>query len=155
MMYDSSMTSRPILIIEETIEEDTLADVVALLKQAAYKAMLSDDQEIEVIEKVCGWAGQGFCHQDPTLPQGYEGRTVIAYPYTPGYVLGIQHHRLCDTRHALHGVEVCGIPTVLVEKNRPHTNTHSYTSKVGMTAEEAARAVHRLQAAYNYGASTQ
>lgn len=126
MMWRSDMSNRPLLIVEEVVEEDTLTDAVALLKQAARKAMLSDDQETEIIEKVCGWAGQGSYQQDPSLPQGYEGRTVVAYPYTPGYTLGLEHHTLCNTPHSLHAVEVCGIPTVLVETE--HRRLRSYTA---------------------------
>jgi hypothetical protein len=83
MMYTIIGDTRPMLIVEDAVEEGTLAEAVVLLKKAARKAMLSAIQESELIYYVCGWAGQGTYQQDPALPQGYEGRTVVSYPYTP------------------------------------------------------------------------
>lgn len=83
MMYNIIGDYRPILIIEDTAEEGTLAGAVILLKEAARKAKLSAIQENELIKVMCGWAGQETYQQDPALPQGYEGRTVIPYPYSP------------------------------------------------------------------------
>ena len=75
--------TKPILIVEDAVEEGTLAEAVILLKEAARKAMLSAIQESELIKVMSGWAGQETYQQDPALPQGYEGRTVIPYPYSP------------------------------------------------------------------------
>lgn len=83
MMYTMMGDTKPILIVEDAVEEGALAEAIVLLKKVARKAMLSAIQESELIQMVCGWAGQGTYQLDPALPQGYEGRTVIPYPYTP------------------------------------------------------------------------
>jgi hypothetical protein len=41
--------TRPMLIVEDAVEEGTLAEAVVLLKKAARKAMLSAIQENELI----------------------------------------------------------------------------------------------------------
>jgi hypothetical protein len=83
MMHTMMGDTKPMLIVEDAVEENTLAEAVVLLKEAARKAMLSAIQESELIKMACGWAGQETYQQDPALPQGYEGRTVVSYPYTP------------------------------------------------------------------------
>ena len=68
MMYTMMGDTKPILIVEDAVEEGTLAEAVTLLKEAGRKAMLSAIQESELIKMVCGWAGQGTYQQDPALP---------------------------------------------------------------------------------------
>ncbi len=151
------------LIVEDAVEEGTLAEAVILLKEAARKAMLSAIQESELIQKVCGWAGQGTYQQDPALPQGYEGRTVIPYPYTPGQLDNLWHYRVHDIRSTPYTTEVCGIRVVLVTDKRGYP-AHTYDTctyyealgRVGCTAEEATQAIHRLsQAMHAEGQYTQ
>jgi hypothetical protein len=154
MMYNIIENTKPILIIEEAVEEGTLAEAVILLKEAARKAMLSAIQESELIQKVCGWADQGTYQQDPALPQGYEGRTVVSYPYTPALLDSLPHYRVHDIRSTPYTTEVCGIRIVLVTDRRGypvHTyNTCTYydaLGRLGCTAEEATQAMHRLSKA--------
>ena len=147
------------LIVEDAVEEGTLAEAVTLLKEAARKAMLSAIQESELIQRVCGWAGQGTYQQDPALPQGYEGRTVIPYPYTPALPDNLWNYRVHDIRSTPYTTEVCGIRVVLVTDKRGYP-AHIYDTcayydalgRVGCTAEEATRAMHRLSQAM-YAAS--
>ena len=154
MMYTMMGDPRPILIVEDTIEEGTLAEAVVLLKEAARKAMLSAIQESELIQKVCGWAGQGTYQQDPALPQGYEGRTVIPYPYTPALPDNLWHYRVHDIRSTPYTTEVCGIRVVLVTSKQGYP-VHTYDTctyydvlgRLGCTAEEATQAMHRLSKA--------
>ena len=165
MMYTMMGDTKPILIVEDAVEEGTLAEAVTLLKEAARKAMLSAIQESELIQKVRGWAGQGTYQQDPALPQGYEGRTVIPYPYTPGQLDNLWHYRVHDIRSTPYTTEVCGIRVVLVTDKRgypAHTydfdnsvqNSSYYNGlgRIGCTAEEATQAIHRLSNAM-YAAS--
>lgn len=49
MMYTLVEDTKPMLIIEDIVEEDTLAEAIVLLKEAARKAMLSAIQESELI----------------------------------------------------------------------------------------------------------
>lgn len=159
MMYTMMGDTKPILIVEDAVEEGTLAEAVTLLKEAARKAMLSAIQESELIQRVCGWAGQGTYQQDPALPQGYEGRTVIPYPYTPALLDNHWHYRVRDIRSTPYTTEVCGIRVVLVTDKRgypAHTNdTYTYyeaLGRIGCTAEEATQAIRRLSNAM-YAAS--
>lgn len=159
--YDKMMMgdTKPILIVEDAVEEGTLAEAVVLLKEVARKAMLSAIQESELIQKVCGWAGQGSYQQDPALPQGYQGRTVIPYPYTPGQLDNLWHYRVHDIRSTPYTTEVCGIRVVLVTDKRGYP-AHTYDvctyynalGRVGCTAEEASQAIRRLSNAM-YAAS--
>ena len=155
--------TKPILIVEDAVEEGTLAEAVILLKEAARKAMLSAIQEGELIQKVCGWAGQGTYQQDPTLPQGYEGRTVIPYPYTPALPDNLWHYRVHDIRSTPYTTEVCGIRIVLVTSKQGYP-VHTYDTctyydalgRIGCTAEEASQAIRRLSnAMYAEGQYTQ
>jgi hypothetical protein len=163
MMYNIIENIKPILIIEDTVEEGTLAEAVVLLKEAARKAMLSAIQESELIQKVCGWVGQGTYQQDPALPQGYEGRTVTSYPYTPALLDSLPHYRVHDIRNTPYTTEVCGIRVVLVVGKQGYP-VHTYDTctyydalgRLGCTAEEAAQAMHRLsKAMYAEGQYTQ
>jgi hypothetical protein len=150
--------TRPILIVEDAVEESTLAEAIVLLKKVARKAMLSAIQESELIQKVCGWAGQGTYQQDPALPQGYEGRTVVSYPYTPGQLDNLWHYRVQDIRNTPYTTEVCGIRVVLVAGKQGYP-VHTYDTctyydalgrvagRLGCTAEEATQAMHRLSKA--------
>jgi hypothetical protein len=127
-MYTMMGDTKPILIVEDAVEEGTLAEAVILLKEAARKAMLSAIQESELIQKVCGWVGQETYQQDPALPQGYEGRTVISYPYSPGQLDNLWHYRVQDIRNTPYTTEVCGIRIVLVTSKQGypvHTYNHS------------------------------
>lgn len=159
MMYTMMGDTKPILIVEDAVEEGTLAEAVILLKEAARKAMLSAIQESELIQKVCGWAGQGTYQQDPALPQGYEGRTVIPYPYTPALPDNLWHYRVHDIRSTPYTTEVCGIRVVLVTSKQGYP-VHTYDTctyydalgRVGCTAEEATQAIRRLSNAM-YAAS--
>ena len=129
MMYTLAEDTKPILIVEDVIEEDTLAEAVVLLKEAARKAMLSAIQESELIQKVCGWAGQGSYQQDPALPQGYQGRTVISYPYTPALLDNQWHYRVHDIRSTPYTTEVCGIRVVLVTSKQGYpVHTYDYNN---------------------------
>lgn len=125
MMYTMMGDTKPILIVEDAVEEGALAEAVVLLKEAARKAMLSAIQESELIQKVCGWAGQGTYQQDPALPQGYEGRTVIPYPYTPALPDNLWHYRVHDIRSTPYTTEVCGIRVVLVTSKQGYP-VHTY-----------------------------
>ena len=163
MMYTLVEDTKPILIVEDVIEEDTLAEAVVLLKEVARKAMLSAIQESELIQKVCGWAGQGSYQQDPALPQGYQGRTVIPYPYTPALPDNLWHYRVHDIRSTPYTTEVCGIRVVLVTSKQGYP-VHTYDTctyydalgRLGCTAEEATQAMHRLsKAIYAEGQYTQ
>lgn len=159
MMYTMMGDTKPILIVEDAVEEGTLAEAVILLKEAARKAMLSAIQESELIQKVCGWAGQGTYQQDPALPQGYEGRTVIPYPYTPALPDNLWHYRVHDIRSTPYTTEVCGIRVVLVTSKQGYP-VHTYDTctyydalgRIGCTAEEASQAIRRLSNAM-YAAS--
>ena len=162
MMYTMMGDTKPILIVEDAVEEGTLAEAVTLLKEAARKAMLSAIQESELIQRVCGWAGQGTYQQDPALPQGYEGRTVIPYPYTPALPDNLWHYRVHDIRSTPYTTEVCGIRVVLVTGKQGYP-VHTYDTctyydalgRIGCTAEEATQAMHRLsQAMYAEGKGT-
>ena len=151
MMYTLAEDTKPILIVEDVIEEDTLAEAVVLLKEAARKAMLSAIQESELIRKVCGWAGQGSHQQDPALPQGYQGRTVISYPYTPALPDNLWHYRAHDIRSTPYTTEVCGIRVALVIDKRGYPvdtyDTCTYydaLGRLGCTAEEASQAIRRV-----------
>ena len=151
MMYTLAEDTKPILIVEDVIEEDTLAEAVVLLKEAARKAMLSAIQESELIQKVCGWAGQGTYQQDPALPQGYQGRTVISYPYTPALPDNLWHYRAHDIRSTPYTTEVCGIRVALVIDKRGYPvgtyDTCTYydaLGRLGCTAEEASQAIRRV-----------
>lgn len=150
MMYTLVEDTKPLLIVEDVVEEDTLAEAVTLLKQAARKAMLSAIQESELIQKVCGWAGQGSHQQDPALPQGYQGRTVISYPYTPVLLDNQWHCRVHDIRNTPYITEVCGIRVVLVTGTCNYDTCTYYDalgrvgSRLGYTAEEASQAIRRL-----------
>lgn len=151
MMYTMMGDTKPILIVEDVIEEDTLAEAVVLLKEAARKAMLSAIQESELIKKVCGWAGQGSHQQDPALPQGYQGRTVIPYPYTPALLDNQWHYRVQDRPRTPYTTEVCGIRVALVTDKRGYP-VHTYDTctyydalgRLGCTAEEASQAIRRV-----------
>lgn len=151
MMYTLVEDTKPMLIIEDVVEEDTLAEAVVLLKEAARKAMLSAIQESELIQKVCGWAGQGSHQQDPALPQGYQGRTVIPYPYTPALLDNQWHYRVQDRPRTPYTTEVCGIRVVLVTDKRGYP-VHTYDTctyydalgRLGCTAEEASQAIRRV-----------
>ena len=159
MMYTMMGDTKPILIVEDAVEEGTLAEAVVLLKEAARKAMLSAIQESELIRMVCGWAGQGTYQQDPALPQGYEGRTVVPYPYTPALPDNLWHYRVHDIRSTPYTTEVCGIRVVLVTDKRGYP-AHIYDTctyydalgRIGCTAEEASQAIRRLSNAM-YAAS--
>ena len=159
MMYTLAEDTKPILIVEDVIEEDTLAEAVVLLKEAARKAMLSAIQESELIQKVCGWAGQGSHQQDPALPQGYQGRTVISYPYTPALPDNLWHYRAHDIGSTPYTTEVCGIRVALVIDKRGYpVHTYDYNNsfqnsnslyystlgRLGCTAEEASQAIRRV-----------
>lgn len=157
--------SKPMLIIEDTSNENEngLAEAVILLKEAAYKAMLSAVQESELIQKVCGWAGQGTYKQDPALPLGYEGRTVIPYPYTPALLDSLPHYRVHNIRNTPYTTKVCGIRIVLVTDKRGYP-VHTYDTctyydalgRVGCTVEEATQAMNRVaQAMHAEGQYTQ
>lgn len=129
MMYTLVEDTKPILIVEDVIEEDTLAEAVVLLKEVARKAMLSAIQESELIKMVCGWAGQGSYQQDPALPQGYEGRTVIPYPYTPALPDNLWHYRVHDIRSTPYTTEVCGIRVALVTSKQSYpVHTYDYNN---------------------------
>ena len=163
MMYTMMGDTKPILIVEDAVEEGTLAEAVTLLKEAGRKAMLSAIQESELIKMVCGWAGQGTYQQDPALPQGYEGRTVVPYPYTPALPDNLWYYRVHDMRSTPYTTEVCGIRVVLVTDKRGYP-AHTYDTctyyealgRIGCTAEEATQAMHRLsQAMYAEGQYTQ
>lgn len=151
MMYTLAEDTKPILIVEDVIEEDTLAEAVVLLKEATRKAMLSAIQENELIQKVCGWAGQGSYQQDPALPQGYQGRTVISYPYTPALLDNQWHYRVQDKPRTPYTTEVCGIRVALVIDKRGYPvdtyDTCTYydaLGRLGCTAEEASQAIRRV-----------
>ena len=154
MMYTLAEDTKPILIVEDVIEEDTLAEAVVLLKEAARKAMLTAIQESELIQKVSGWAGQGSYQQDPALPQGYQGRTVIPYPYTPALLDNQWHYRVHDIRSTPYTTEVCGIRVVLVTSKQGYP-VHTYDTctyydalgRLGCTTEEATQAMNRLSKA--------
>lgn len=163
MMYTMMGDTSPILIVEDAVEEGTLAEAVVLLKEVARKAMLSAIQESELIQYVCGWAGQGTYQQDPALPQGYEGRTVVPYPYTPALPDNLWYYRVQDIRNTPYTTEVYGIRVVLVTDKRGYP-VHTYDTctyydalgRLGCTAEEASRAMHRLsKAMYAEGQYTQ
>ena len=146
MMYSLVEETKPMLIVEDVVEEDTLAEAVVLLKEAARKAMLSAIQESELIQKVCGWAGQGSPQQDPSLPQGYQGRTVIPYPYTPALMDNQWHYKVSANNKTPYTTEVCGIRVVLVVSKRNYDTCTYYDAlgRLGCTAEEASQAIRRL-----------
>lgn len=153
MMYSLVEETKPMLIIEDVVEEDTLAEAIVLLKEAARKAMLSAIQESELIQKVCGWAGQGSPQQDPSLSQGYQGRTVIPYPYTPALMDNQWHYKVHNVRNTPYTTEVCGIRVVLVVSKRNYDTCTYYDAlgRIGCTAEEAAQAIRRVNdAMYAY-----
>lgn len=108
--------------------------------------MLSAIQESELIQKVCGWAGQGSHQQDPALPQGYQGRTVISYPYTPALLDNQWHYKVNDKPRSPYTTEVCGIRIVLVTGTRNYDTCTYYDAlgRLGCTAEEASQAIRKL-----------
>ena len=116
------------------------------LKEAARKAMLSAIQESELIQKVCGWAGQGSPQQDPSLPQGYQGRTVIPYPYSPALMDNQWHYKVSANNKTPYTTEVCGIRVVLVVSKRNYDTCTYYDAlgRLGCTAEEASQAIRRV-----------
>ena len=142
MMYKSLEDTKPLLMVED----DTLAEAIVLLKEVARKINLSAIQESELIDKVCGWAGQGSHQQDPTLPQGYQGRTVIAYPYTPTLLDSLQYYTLHDIRSTPYTTEMCGIRIALVTGTRNYETCTYYDAlgRLGCTTKEASQAIHRL-----------
>ena len=149
MMYKSIENIKPLLMVEDAVEDDTLTEAVVLLKEVARKINLSAVQESELIEMVCGWAGQGSHQQDPSLPQGYQGRTVVGYPYTPSLLDSLQYYTLHDIRSTPYTTEMCGIRIALV------TGTHNYDTctyydalgRLGCTAEEMTQAIRRASRA--------
>ena len=146
MMYKSLEDTKPLLMVEDVVEDDTLAEAVVLLKEVAHKVNLSAIQESELIEMVCGWAGQGSHQQDPTLPQGYQGRTVVGYPYTPTLLDSLQYYTLHDIRSTPYTTEMCGIRIALVTGTRNYETCTYYDAlgRLGCTAEEASQAIRRV-----------
>ena len=142
MMYKSLEDTKPLLMVED----DTLTEAVVLLKEVARKINLSAIQESELIEMVCGWAGQGSHQQDPTLPQGYQGRTVIGYPYTPTLLDSLQYYTLHDIRSTPYTTEMCGIRIALVTGTRNYETCTYYDAlgRLGCIAEEASQAIRRV-----------
>ena len=149
MMYKSIESIKPLLMVEDVVEDDTLTEAVVLLKEVARKINLSAIQESELIEMVCGWAGQGSHQQDPTLPQGYQGRTVVGYPYTPTLLDNLQYYTVHDIRSTPYTTEMCGIRIALVTGTRNYETCTYYDAlgRLGCTAEEASQAIRRVSRA--------
>lgn len=146
MMHKSLEDTKPLLMVEDVVEDDTLAEAVVLLKEVARKVNLSAVQESELIDKVCGWAGQGSHQQDPTLPQSYQGRTVVSYPYTPTLLDSLQYYTVHDIRSTPYTTEMCGIRIALVTGTRNYETCTYYDAlgRLGCTAEEASQAIRRV-----------
>ena len=146
MMYKSIESIKPLLMVEDVMEDDTLAEAVVLLKEVARKVNLSAVQESELIKMVCGWAGQGSHQQDPALPQGYQGRTVISYPYTPTLLDSLQYYTVHDIRSTPYTTETCGIGIALVTGTRNYETCTYYDAlgRLGCTAEEASQDIRRV-----------
>lgn len=139
-----------ILLAEEVVDDTTLEGAILHLKEAAKAACLTAIQESTLIDKVTLWVAE----RQPTLMRhlstGQVRRNVVPYPYA-AHDASMLVYTDSTRRHTLTNTQMCGIPIVLA---LPYTQ-HSYTAKHTLSAEEAVRAIQQLQAAYNYGATTQ
>lgn len=144
------------LLVEEVVDNTTLEGAILHLKEAAKAACLTAIQESTLIDKVTQWVAE----RQPTLMRhlstGQVRRNVIPYPYA-AHDASMLVYVDSARRHTLTNTQMCGIPIVLTlpyTQREQHTQ-HSYATKYTLSAEEAVRAIQQLQAAYNYGASTQ
>lgn len=145
-----------ILLVEEVVDNTTLEGAILHLKEAAKAACLTAIQESTLIDKVTQWVAE----RQPTLMRhlstGQVRRNVVPYPYA-AHDASMLVYVDSTRRHTLTNTQMCGIPIVLAlpyTQREQHTQ-HSYATKHTLSAEEAVRAIQQLQAAYNYGATTQ